>query len=71
MEDERFDRIEFVCDKCHQPGTVTAVYVNLAEVMLEGDCPRCSIEPSTHLVNRSQVDSWLRGKAESPFLRVN
>jgi hypothetical protein len=66
-----YDRIEFTCGKCHRLGVITAVLLNLTDVVLEGGCPECKSASSPYSVNRAQVDRWLKDEVDSPDLPTN
>ena len=60
-----FDRIVFSCQVCKQGGTITAAWLSLTRVILEGYCGHCH-EISQLSFDLLKTDAWLRGEADLP-----
>jgi hypothetical protein len=60
-----FDRIAFSCLLCERGGVITAVWLSLTRVIVEGYCVHCN-EIRQRCFDLLKSDAWLRGETESP-----
>ena len=65
LEPQDFDRVSYRCRNCRKPGLITAVYLSLTRVILEGSCGACGAS-SLRSFDLLQIDGWLNGERKSP-----
>ena len=60
-----FDRVAYFCGSCHEPGFISAVWVSVTKIILQGSCHHCC-KISLRSFDLLTIDDWLRDQREAP-----